>query len=239
MSDGRTVSTSRGLLLGICCAAVLVSAGVWAPSVSAQDTAGRSLPARLGSTARTSIQLAIDSARAAGLPTEPLAAKAAEGVLKGADDQRIVDAVRSLAHALGQARAALGADAGPAVLAAGASALRAGVTADALHAFAQPQADSGGPPVEPAVLATALVTLVDLVAKGVPTNAASGSIEQLLRLRAPEARFVALRRQVERDIRGGESPAAALTTSLRDNIRKLEAPTHDQPPPPPNPPDVR
>ena len=193
-------------------------AAACAPAVRAQDSAASALPARLGPAARAAIAQVIDTARAAGLPTGPLTAKAAEGVLKGADDARIVSAVRALAAALGEARATLGVDAGAAVLTAAASALRAGVTPASLRAFAHP---AGGAPTDAPVLATALVTVVDLVAKGVPPDVASGSIDQLLQRHAPESRYLTLRSEVERDIRGGESPEAALTARLRDNLRQL------------------
>src|SRR6476659_9419397 len=66
------------------------------------------LPQRLSPDVRATIERLMDSVRAAGLPTGPLADKAAEGVLKGADDQRILVAVRMLTHELGEARTILG-----------------------------------------------------------------------------------------------------------------------------------
>jgi len=203
-------------------------AGCAAGGLPAQ-TAEPALPARLGAAARAQITALMDSARAAGLPTAPLAAKAAEGVLKGADDARIVDAVRSLSGALGQARAALGPVADASLLDAGASALRAGVTPAALHSLGEAGAAPAGAPA----LATALVTLVDFVAKGVPPALASQSIEQLLRLGAPESRFVTLRSEVEADIRDGQTPEAAVTTRVRTNVQQLGAPGAPHPPSPP------
>ena len=188
--------------------------------LAAQAAAEAALPARLGAPARAAIVAIMDSARAAGLPTSGLAAKAAEGVLKGADDARIVDAVRALARALGSARDALGPTADPSVLDAGASALRAGVTPATLRSLGNAGATPAGAPA----LAGALVTLVDFVAKGVPPALASQSIEQLLRLGAPESRFVTLRNQVEADIRDGQSPEAAVTTRVRTSVQQMGAP---------------
>ena len=221
-----TIRSARGALLAL----GILSAG--ARLAVAQSPAEPALPARIGAPAHSAIVAIMDSARAAGLPTTPLAAKAAEGVLKGADDARIVDAVRSLAKALGDARAALGPAADASVLDAGASALRAGVTPAALHSLGE----AGAAPSGPTALATALVTLVDFVAKGVPPALASQSIEQLLRLGAPESRFETLRNEVEADIRDGQSPEAAVTSRVKTNVQQLGAP--GPPHPPPSPPSV-
>jgi len=218
----RTVALAFGIAVG----------AASAPAAAAAQAAQPDLPARLGAPARAAITAILDSARVAGLPTAPLAAKAAEGVLKGADDARIVEAVRSLARALGQARDALGPTADASVLDAGASALRAGVTPAALHSLGEAGAAPAGAPA----LATALVTLVDFVAKGVPPAVASQSIEQLLRLGAPESRFVALRTEVEADIRGGQTPEAAVTSRVRTDVQQLGAPGAPHPPSPQSPP---
>jgi len=95
-----SVRSARGALLAL----GMLSAA--ARLAVAQAPGEPALPARLGAPAHSAIVAIMDSARAAGLPTTPLAAKAAEGVLKGADDAHIVEAVRSLAKALGEARAA-------------------------------------------------------------------------------------------------------------------------------------
>jgi hypothetical protein len=223
-----SVRSARGALLAL----GMLSAA--ARLAVAQAPGEPALPARLGAPAHSAIVAIMDSARAAGLPTTPLAAKAAEGVLKGADDAHIVEAVRSLAKALGEARAALGPAADASVLDAGASALRAGVTPAALHSLGEAgAAPSGATPSGAAALATALVTLVDFVAKGVPPALASQSIEQLLRLGAPESRFETLRNEVEADIRDGQSPEAAVTSRVRTNVQQLGAPGAPHPPSPP------
>jgi hypothetical protein len=219
------------LALGVSVAAAVV------PARLAAQAGDPALPPRLSAPARTSILAIMDSARTSGLPTSPLAAKAAEGALKGADDARIVEAVRALARALGDARQALGPTAAPSVLDAGASALRAGVTPATLRSLGNAGATPAGAPA----LASALVTLVDFVAKGVPPALASQSIEQLLRLGAPESRFVTLRSEVEADIRDGQSPEAAVTTRVRTSVQQMGAPpsragTHPPEPSPAPPP---
>jgi len=219
----RRAALALGMALAAACGAA---------RLPAQSAAEPALPSRLGAPARAAIQSLMDSVRAAGLPTGPLAAKAAEGALKGADDARIVDAVEALARALGEARAALGPTADPSVLDAGASALRAGVTPATLRSLGNAGATPAGAPA----LAGALVTLVDFVAKGVPAGVASQSIEQLLRLGAPESRFVTLRSQVEADIRDGQSPEAAVATRVRTSVQQLGAPAAPGSAHPPNPP---
>lgn len=194
------------------------------------------LPARLGAAARAAITATIDSARTDGLPVRPLVDKAAEGVLKGADDGRIVAAVRSLAAAMRDARTTLGPDVDPSLLAAAASALRAGVTTRDLHELARSSA--GGMPASD-VFATALVTLVDFVSKGVPPGTAARSIHQLLRADAPASQFVRLRAEVDADVQSGQSPAAALDARVRDDLRTLDATPGETPPTTPHEPPGR
>jgi hypothetical protein len=173
-------------------------------------------PARLSGATRDSLERVADSARAARLPVELLVAKSAEGVLKGADDARILRAVRGLARELGDARAALPVGATTATLAAGASALHAGVSAQTLRRLAAAGAD-------PADLAVGLVTVADLVAVRVPAEAAAASVEELLRRRAPEAELSAFRAGVAQDIAAGRSPESALTVRTQALVRILEA----------------
>jgi hypothetical protein len=213
---------TRGGIIGL----VLLAASAQAQSST--------LPSRLGPDVRATIERLMDSVRAAGLPTGPLADKAAEGVLKGADDQRILVAVRMLARELGEARAILGSTNDPAALSAMASALHAGAAPAELRRIARP---SGSPP-DSHTLATALVTLVDLVAKRIPPLSATNAVNELLRRRATDDQFVVLRSEVEQDIRGGVDPEAALTKRIRAHVELLETlplsgRTIKPPPPPP------
>lgn len=70
----------------------LAVAGLMLLSSAAHAQTRSALPAQLAAPTRDTLQRLIDSARAVGLPGEPLMAKAAEGALKGADDTRIVRA---------------------------------------------------------------------------------------------------------------------------------------------------
>jgi hypothetical protein len=157
--------------------------------------------ARLDAAARSAMQLLLDSARASGLPVDPLVSKVLEGSAKGAPSARIVQVVRALHHALGDARAALGTGATEAELVAGAAALQAGLRPAVLVDLRRAR---GTRPV-----AGPLVVLADLVTRGVPAPAASDAVLRLARAGAADAAFATLRRDVERDIAAGAAPAAA------------------------------
>lgn len=196
------------------------------------------LSATFGATARAQDQLSpatratldrlIDSARVAGLPASLLLDKVAEGKLKGADDERLVRAVRILARELGDARAALGSSVDVAVLGAAASALHVGVPVDDLRRMAR----AGGSPA-PTTLASALVTLVDLVAKRIPVGLATRSVEDLLDRRGTERHFAALRADVSQDIVAGRSPEQALITRTTAQLRALDPAAANMPRRPP------
>ena len=176
----------------------------------AQD---RVIPDRIAAPTRAALEQLIDSVRASGIPSTPLVDKVSEGVLKGADDERILRAVRTLARELAEARAALDGTSDLAVLGAAASALHAGVSTVELHRIAHPNGKSS----EPKTLAGALVTLVDLVSKQVPVGVAASSIRLMLERGASERQFTALRGDVERDILAGRSPEASLAGRMRIN----------------------
>ena len=70
----------------------------------AQTAASDPRLGRLDPGVRAAVVAIIDSARASGLPVEPLVDKALEGMSKGAPGPRIIVAVRGLAGKLGIAR---------------------------------------------------------------------------------------------------------------------------------------
>jgi hypothetical protein len=177
------------------------------------------LPSRLAPETRAALERLIDSARTAGLPVAPLADRAAEGVLKGGDDQRILIAVRTLARELGEARSVLGSATDVTILTATASALHAGASSAELRRLAHPP----GSAPDPHTLATAFVTLTDLVAKHISPPAATTAVGELLKRRATDDQFVVLRSEVEQDIRGGVAPETALTKRIRSHVELLDA----------------
>jgi hypothetical protein len=151
-----------------------------------------------------------DSAKAQHLPTEPLYSKAAEGVLKGADEARIIQAVAGLAHDLRDARAALGSSATDAEMVAAASVIHSGMDVPTLRKFFTKR--EGRPQSESFVMP--LVVLSDLLARHVTQDVAMSSLSNLLERGAKDAELTSLRRDIERDISGGQAPdvAARLRT---------------------------
>lgn len=173
------------------------------------------LAGRLPATARLQVEAIIDSARADGLPADPLVARALEGSTKGAPPGVIVAAVVRLRNELREVRAAFGDLALPSELSAGASALRAGATGDDLVQLRSLRPD------QPLTIAAAV--LADLVATGVPADTAVQAVLALA-ARAADADYIAFRRNVQRDISQGASPAAALGVRLRalDDLAQSE-----------------
>jgi len=146
-----------------------------------------------------------DSVRVQRLPTEPLYSKAAEGVLKGADEARIVQAVSGLARDLRDARSALGASATDAELVAGASVIHSGMDVPALRTFFTRR--EGRPPGESFVMP--LVVLSDLLTRRVTQDVATSSLSNLVERGAKDVELTNLRREIERDISGGQAPDVA------------------------------
>lgn len=175
---------------------------------------------RLSPAARQEIARLGDSLRAAHLPDEPLYAKAAEGVLKGATETRILAVVRGLARELGDARTSLGEDADDAELVAGAAALHVGATQSMLRRLADARATAGQ---RESSLATPLVALADLLTRRVPPSTATAAIDSLVTRRAPSDDFAALRAAVERDIAAGRSPEASVTARTQTLLRNIES----------------
>jgi hypothetical protein len=176
-------------------------------------------PDRLAPTTPASIERLADSLRSLGLPSRPLYAKAAEGVLKGADDARIMAAIRTLARELGEARAALGDESDEAELIAGASALHAGAPASTLRRLREGR----GPRRARGALAVPLVVLADLASRGIPPAVAGASLEALAARNASDDQFTALRAAIERDIEAGRPPADAAAARTRALLGSIEA----------------
>src|SRR6059036_2479616 len=158
---------------------------------------------RLDPSVRPLVASVIDSARAAGLPTEPLVQRALEGSTKGAPGPLIVSAVQRLAADLGRAREALGPGTTPPELEAGAAALRAGAGPAVLTQLRRARRQT---------IAVPLAVLTDLVASGVPVDSAAAAVLALA-ARARDADLVEFRRAVERDIALGAPPAAATAAA--------------------------
>jgi hypothetical protein len=155
------------------------------PAAAAQDPR---LEARLDSTTRARVEAVLASARAEGLPTEPLVQKALEGASKGAPGPRIVDAVATVLADLHRAREALGLAAADELVAA-AAALRAGATPSMIGEMRR---------VAPhGAVAVPLAVFTDLVAGGMGTDAAWRSVAELARKGGDDEAFLRLRDRLE------------------------------------------
>ena len=155
---------------------------------------------------RARIDSILAAARVRGLPIEPLVDRALEGSAKGAPPAAIVAAVTRLRDELVVVRGAFGETASTAELTAGTSALRSGATAEALARLRKQR------PGQPLTVAAAV--MADLVAAGVPADTAVGAVLALAH-DADDADYIAFRRNVQRDIVLGASPAAALAVRIR------------------------
>jgi hypothetical protein len=171
---------------------------LWATAPLAAQ-AGDPRLSRLDPAVRPAVVALVDSARAAGLPVEPLVQRALEGTSKGATPDRILAAVRRLTRDLGAARTALGAATAPEIDA-GAAALHAGARPADLAALRARRPRQS--------LVVPLGVLADLVATGVPPDTAAAAVLALAAT-TPDAEYLVFRRNVERDIALGAPPAAA------------------------------
>ena len=183
--------------------APLVAALAIAGSAAAQQPTDPRLE-RLDAAARAAVVALVDSARAAGLPPEPLIQRALEGTTKGAPADRVIAAVRRLAVDLSSARAALGPSSMALEVEAGAAALRAGASPAVLDRLRRARHQP---------LMVPLAVLADLVASGVPVDSATAAVLALAG--TADADLVEFRRAVERDIALGASPGSAATAGAR------------------------
>lgn len=162
---------------------------------------------RLDTNCRFAIDLMVDSARVAGLPTAPLASRALEGVSRKVDCRKIVEAVRKQLSYLRIARSVLG-GVNEEELVAAAAVVEAGAKPGQLAAFRTRQ--KGRSDVQ------AFVYWADLITKGVPSEDASSAISKLWQEGADDATFYSLWKSVNADILQGLNPGAALQNRIRE-----------------------
>ena len=199
----KVVSSRRSHL--IACAATALAGAMHPLALFAQDPDPLS---RLDPNTRFSVEVIIDSARVAGVPTRPLLLKALEGAAKHAPNGRVIAAVRSVFHAELDVRVALGSALDESEWTSAVSALQSGVPLEALAKF---RGDHSGKP-----LTRALVVLTDLIQRGVPVNEASSAIMQLWQRGAGDGDFYGLWKNVEQDILSGQNPGTAPQQRVRD-----------------------
>lgn len=177
---------------------------------------------RLDPTTRFVIEVIVDSARVAGVPTRPLVLKALEGASKRADNRRIIATVRAVFHAELQVRVALGASLSESEWTAAASALQSRVPLEVLAKF---RGERTGKP-----LIRAMVVLTDLIQRGVPIDEASSAIIQLWQRGAADGDFYGLWKNVDQDILSGQNPGTALEQRMREVPVRAPPPGSKLPP---------
>jgi hypothetical protein len=215
------MSARRRLLSRLALASALVGPVAGAQQATPPTRADGGTPAwltarldnRLDPRTRAAVERLIDSARAQGVPAEPLVDKALEGASKRAPSDVLLRAVRGLAIDLASARQLLGTQSLTDEVSAGAGALRAGVDATVVRRLREER------PGQPLVVALGVLT--DLVSRGVPAEAASRSVLALTRAGIADERLLAFRRDVERDIGIGAPPAAATILNANSGLAAL------------------
>ena len=182
----------------------VMSTGIMSPAVmSAQEAR---LVSRLSEAARPEVDAVLDSARATGIPTEPLVDRALEGAAKGASDERILAAVRRLWAELGVARTAFGDSASAAELRAWRERAEGGC-----HPVRS--RDPPRPPAEPTPHRGRWGARRSRCGWSAVGHCHCGCTRA--GRRCGDADYIAFRRNVESDIALGASPAAALAVRLR------------------------
>jgi hypothetical protein len=162
----------------------------------------RQLDGRASASLKAQVTTVADSLARAGLPVAPLVDKTLEGISKGADDRRIMIAVRGVASDLGIARRALGPSSDN-ELAAAVAALRAGSTPAGLT---QLRKELPGRP-----LVVPLSVLASLIVDGAPAPSAIVAVVANAR-QNDDSVLLAYGRTVSHDIAGGVAPLTAITT---------------------------
>ena len=190
--------TARGLL-------TVLFLGSAFGTVEAQDPR---IGARLDAPTRKAISAMVDSARAQGIPVEPLMEKVYQGLAMGADGPRIIIAVRSLTQELGGAHRALGAVASADEIKAAASAMHAGVPAVELGKMKKQSGLRRS-------LTLPFTVLADIVSRGVPVQTAANAIRSLVGAGARDKDISDFQRNVSVDIEKGAPPAAAAETRAK------------------------
>jgi hypothetical protein len=190
--------------------AALVAAGVFGSfaAASAQQTAA----APDGEIA-AQLQRIVADAASRGLPTAPIVAKAARGVMMKVPTARVIAAAQAVAARLDQARTVLAPSPIDADIMAGEDALSFGVSTTALK---QVRAVSPRRSV-----AVPVGVLAQLVANHVSQQRATNIVIDLMRRGASSEQLVALGNDVNGDIALGGSPDNALDIRVRGLVPLL------------------
>lgn len=180
------------LLLGL----LLATQGI----LSAQEPRLERLRQSYAAEAVQQIEGIIAEAEGAGVPSDPLIAKALEGAAKGVPAERVVAALRSYAARLREAAALVGAPQDASGIVVAADALRRGVPADVVRTLARERHREFAVPV---------VVLGDLVEAGVPAERAYGVVQDAIAQERSADELLAIPAAVRRLMREGQGPDEA------------------------------
>ena len=166
---------------------------------------------RLDAPTRKALAALVDSAKAQGIPVEPLMEKVFQGLAMGADGPRIVVAVRSLTVEMANAHRVLGAVATTDELKAAAYAVHAGVPAVELGKMKKQSGLRRS-------LTLPFTVLADIVSRGVPVQTAANAIRSLVGAGARDRDISEFQRNVQVDIEKGAQPKAAAETRVKGAV---------------------
>ncbi len=157
---------------------------------------------------REMVRSFVEAARGRGMPTEPLIAKALQGVAFKADAKRIEQALVRLEKHLRRSRELLGAQATMDEVVAAAEALGNGVPDGELRELRRTA--ERRPVAFRHPITVEIGVLTELVAKGVAPRKAGEMVRQLMARGATGTQLTELNAAVQQDVALGVSPVAAL-----------------------------
>jgi hypothetical protein len=192
-------------------ARIFVAAALACAALATAEAQDPRIGARLDAPTRAAISALVDSARAQGIPVEPLMDKVKEGMARGADGPHIVAAVRSLTTEMAGAHRELGTVASTDEIKAAASAMRAGVPAVELGKMKKQSGLRRS-------LTLPFTVLADIVSRGVPVETAANAIRSLVGAGARDADINKFQRNVSVDIEQGAPPGAAAETRAKGAV---------------------
>lgn len=201
-----------GLLLAIAAACGVAAAGE--AGAQGASSADARLRQALDAPTYQAVSLVFESARARGIPVQPLVNRALQATLHRTPGPRVHEAVAKLARRLDVAKAALGPGSSEAELSAGANALAIGVPRATLVEI---RALSPRQPVT-----VPLGVLTELVAREVTINRASQMVVALLRNGATPSQLLSLSDDVSHDVDAGIEPGAAVDIRTRGALGTLQ-----------------
>lgn len=181
----------------------VLSAALVPVASAAQEDPTERLSALLPDEVSARVLEHIDEARAGGLPTNPIATLALEGVVKGRSGEEVLAAVEALATDMTRARAALSAaERGPedGEIEAATAAMRMGVDGATISDLARSQ-PSGR------TLAVPMLVLGSLVDGGLPSVQAIAAVRDRLEAGASDAELLGDFQEVGRALGQGMDPA--------------------------------